>query len=130
MINEKLLWIIAVAVALIGSIIILGACMDGITNDTTPPDEPIIDNTPTTDVTVPSEDKTDTVVTGQATRIHILGSQTLQNQYVATSGNTWGIITLLNCRFTIKNGMIKISGSIGTNYVTVETSVQNVLIVY
>lgn len=126
---NKTLFTIICAVLLIAILAILVGCVND-PQDTDPVDTPITPDESETVVTPPAEEVKETPVTKQAKRIHILGSQTLQNQYIATSGNTWGIVTLTNCRFTITDGMIKISGSLGTNYVTVETSVQNVLIVY
>lgn len=88
------------------------------TNITVKPEEPIVK---------PDDTK---IELKRASRIHILNSQTLQHEYNATSGDIWGMITLVNCTYSISNGMIKISGSLGKSYATVETSVQNVLIVY
>ena len=88
------------------------------TSTTTKPDDPVVK---------PDDTK---VEIKRASRIHILNSQTLQHEYNETSGDTWGLITLANCTYSIVDGMIKISGSIGRSYATVETSIQNVLIVY
>ena len=90
---------------------------------------------PDTNITIKPEEPTikpdDTKIElKRASRIHILNSQTLQHEYSATYGDTWGMITFVNCTFYINNGMIKISGSLGQSYATVETCVQNVLIVY
>ena len=95
------------------------------TSTTTKPDDPVVK--PDDPVVKPDDTK---VEIKRASRIHILNSQTLQHEYNATSGDTWGLITLANCTYSIVDGMIKISGSIGRSYATVETSIQNVLIVY
>ena len=89
------------------------------------PDDPVVK--PDDPVVKPDDTK---VEIKRASRIHILNSQTLQHEYNETSGDTWGLITLANCTYSIVDGMIKISGSIGRSYATVETSIQNVLIVY
>ena len=95
------------------------------TSTTTKPDDPVVK--PDDPVVKPDDTK---VEIKRASRIHILNSQTLQHEYNETSGDTWGLITLANCTYSIVDGMIKISGSIGRSYATVETSIQNVLIVY
>ena len=95
------------------------------TSTTTKPDDPVVK--PDNPVVKPDDTK---VEIKRASRIHILNSQTLQHEYNETSGDTWGLITLANCTYSIVDGMIKISGSIGRSYATVETSIQNVLIVY
>lgn len=102
---------------------------------TLPEDNPTPTPQPDTSTTIKPDDPVvkpdDTKVEiKRASRIHILNSQTLQHEYNATSGDTWGLITLANCTYSITDGMIKISGSIGRSYATVETSIQNVLIVY
>ena len=104
-------------------------CVTAPEEDTVPTPPPDTNTTTTPNDPVVKPDGTKVEIK-TASRIHILNSQTLQNEYIATSGNTWGIITLTNCRYSITDGMIKISGSIGRSYATVETSVQNVLIVY
>ena len=102
------------------------------TSTTTKPDDPVVKPDdpvvkPDDPVVKPDDTK---VEIKRASRIHILNSQTLQHEYNETSGDTWGLITLANCTYSIVDGMIKISGSIGRSYATVETSIQNVLIVY
>ena len=102
------------------------------TSTTTKPDDPVVKPDdpvvkPDNPVVKPDDTK---VEIKRASRIHILNSQTLQHEYNETSGDTWGLITLANCTYSIVDGMIKISGSIGRSYATVETSIQNVLIVY
>lgn len=100
------------------------------------PDKTVVpEPQPDTNITIKPEEPTvkpdDTKIElKRASRIHILNSQTLQHEYSATYGDTWGMITFVNCTFYINNGMIKISGSLGQSYATVETCVQNVLIVY
>lgn len=115
-------------------LVVLTLCMLLLFGCVESPNESVVSE-PETNITIKPEEPTvkpdDTKIElKRASRIHILNSQTLQHEYSATYGDTWGIITFVNCTFYINNGMIKISGSLGQSYATVETSVQNVLIVY
>lgn len=117
-------------------LIVLILCMSVLFGCVESPDKSAVpEPQPDTNITIKPEESTvkpdDTKIElKRASRIHILNSQTLQHEYSATYGDTWGMITFVNCTFYINNGMIKISGSLGQSYATVETSVQNVLIVY
>lgn len=109
--------------------LLLVGCVNNTDDNTVPELQPDTNSTikPEEPTTKPDDTKLELK---RASRIHILNSQTFQHEYNATSDDTWGLITLLNCTYSISNGMIKISGSLGKYYATVETSVQNVLIVY
>ena len=121
--------IVSVFIVLTLCMVLLFGCVES-------PDKTVVpEPQPDTNITIKPEEPTikpdDTKIElKRASRIHILNSQTLQHEYSATYGDTWGMITFVNCTFYINNGMIKISGSLGQSYATVETCVQNVLIVY
>lgn len=121
---------------IVSILIVLALCMLLLFGCVESPDKTVVpEPQPDTNTTIKPEEPTvkpdDTKIElKRASRIHILNSQTLQYEYNATYGDTWGMITFVNCTFYINNGMIKISGSLGQSYATVETCVQNVLIVY
>lgn len=121
---------------IVSILIVLAFCMLLLFGCVESPDKTVVpEPQPDTNTTIKPEEPTvkpdDTKIElKRASRIHILNSQTLQHEYNATYGDTWGMITFVNCTFYINNGMIKISGSLGQSYATVETCVQNVLIVY
>lgn len=107
--------------------LLLVGCINNTDDNTVPEPQPDINTTikPEEPTIKPDDTK---IELKRASRIHILNSQTSQSEYI--SDDRWGMITLLNCTYSTSNGMIKISGSLGKYYATVETSVQNVLIVY
>lgn len=106
--------------------LLLVGCISNTDDNTVPEPQPDINSTNKLEEPVIKPDDTKIEVK-RAAKIYILNSQA-KSEYINT--DLWGMITFVNCTFSISNGMIKISGSLGKYYATVETSVQNVLIVY